>query len=144
MRFNGRWLQCDDGEFRPVIRGEILAADGKWRVLELLVDTGADRTVLTAEVLGILGLTPISTARQIGGLGGIVQSVWVSTQIRLTRDDGVKAAFRGEYVGCTDRDALDMSILGRDILDLFALVADRKQNVLALLAGQHRYSIEQG
>jgi hypothetical protein len=34
-----------------------------------------------------------------------------------------------------------MSILGRDILNLFALIADRKQNVLALLTGQHNYSI---
>lgn len=144
MRFNGDWLQCDDGVYRPVIRGEILTGVGDWHLLELLVDTGADRTVLTADVLGVLGLIPTQGAGQVGGLGGIVQTVTVSTQLRLTRDDGVKAAFRSEYVACADRDALDMSILGRDILDMFALVADRKQSVLALLAGQHHYSIEEG
>jgi predicted aspartyl protease len=144
MRFNGHWFQCDDGVSRPVIRGEIQTASGDWEFLELLIDTGADRTVLTADVLGVLGLPPTKAAGQIGGLGGIVQSVTVSTQMRLTRDDGVKAAFRSEYVACSDRDALDMSVLGRDILDMFALVVDRQQNVLALLAGQHRYSIEQG
>ncbi len=141
MRFNGRWFQCDDGVSRPVIRGEIQTANLEWEFLELLIDTGADRTVLSADVLGFLGLTPATSARQIGGLGGIAESVTVSTLLRLTRDDGVKAAFRSDYVACTSRDALDMSILGRDILEMFALIADRKQNVLALLAGQHSYSI---
>lgn len=143
MRFNGRWFQCDDGVFRPVIRGEILTADGDWEFLELLIDTGADRTVLSADVLGLLGLPAAKPTGQIGGLGGIVDAVKVSAQLRLARDDGVKAAFRSDYVACTDRDALDMSILGRDIADLFALIADRKQNVLALVAGQHSYTIVQ-
>ena len=30
MRFNGEWLQCDDGIIRPVIRAEILTSDGAW------------------------------------------------------------------------------------------------------------------
>jgi len=67
MRFNGRWFQCDDGVSRPVIRGEIQTANGDWEFLELLIDTGADRTVLSADVLGFLGLTPAISARQIGG-----------------------------------------------------------------------------
>ena len=50
MRFNGEWLQCDDGIIRPVIRAEILTGDGGWRVFELLIDTGADRTVISANV----------------------------------------------------------------------------------------------
>lgn len=141
MRFNGQWLQCNDGAFRPVMCGEILTGAGKWYPLESLVDTGADRTVLTADILEILNLTAVASARQLGGLGGVAQSLTVSTQLRLTRDDGVKVAFRSDYVACTSRDALDMSILGRDILEMFALIADRKQDVLALLAGQHSYSI---
>ena len=31
MRFNGEWLQCDDGIIRPVIRAEILTGYGAWR-----------------------------------------------------------------------------------------------------------------
>ena len=31
MRIDGQWLVCDDGVRRPVISGEIRAADGSWR-----------------------------------------------------------------------------------------------------------------
>lgn len=37
-----------------------------------------------------------------------------------------------------------MSVLGRDILELFALIADRSANVLAMLRGKHRYAIQSG
>ncbi len=40
MRFNGEWLQCDDGIVRPVLRAEIETNSGSWRALELLVDMG--------------------------------------------------------------------------------------------------------
>ena len=44
MRLDGQWLVCDDGVVRPVISGEIRAADGSWEKSEFLVDTGADRS----------------------------------------------------------------------------------------------------
>lgn len=115
MRFNGEWLQCDDGIVRPVIRAEILSGQNVWRAAELLVDTGADRTVFSANVLASLHLkTSKPRMPIIGGVGGLADSVTVSTQIRLTQDDNVVVAFRGEYAACTDHEALDMSILGRD------------------------------
>jgi predicted aspartyl protease len=55
---------------QPAIRGQILAADRSWRKLEFLVDTGADRTVLTAAALAQLGLRPITSDDGISGLGG--------------------------------------------------------------------------
>ena len=30
MRIDGEWFLCGDGKVRPVIRGELLAADGSW------------------------------------------------------------------------------------------------------------------
>jgi predicted aspartyl protease len=56
MRFDGQWLECDDGIVRPVIRAEVLAANREWRAVEFLVDTGADRTVMSANVLESLNL----------------------------------------------------------------------------------------
>jgi hypothetical protein len=143
MRFNGEWLQCDDGIERPVIRAEILSGRNVWRAAEFLVDTGADRTVFSANVLALLHLktskpqTPI-----IGGVGGLADSVTVSTQIRLTGDDNVVVAFRGDYAACTDHEALDMSILGRDIMDRFAVIADQRGDVVTMIAEPHRYKIE--
>lgn len=97
MLFSGEWYLCDDEVVRPVIRGEILAADGSWRAAEFLVDTGADRTVFSANALVALDLESREPKGGIGGVGGIVDSVVVATAIRLTREDGNKVVFRGRH-----------------------------------------------
>ncbi len=144
MRFDGEWLECDDGIVRPVIRAEILAGDGTWRSVELLVDTGADRTVISANVLESLDLAATEPRDRIGGVGGLVDSVNVRTQIRLTREDGQKVIFRSDYAACTDHEALDMTVLGRDLLEMFAVIVDRRADVVAIIGGQHRYTIHPG
>jgi len=144
MRFDGQWLQCDDDIVRPVIRAEILAGDDVWRALELLVDTGADRTVISANVLESLNLQTSEPRGQIGGVGGLVDSVTVSTEIRFTRDDGRKTAFLADYAACTGHEALDMSVLGRDVLDMFAVVVDRRADVVTIVGGDHHYIIRHG
>lgn len=63
MRIDGEWALFDDGVARPMISGEIQAADGSWVKFPFLVDTGADRTVLTAAALTQLGLPPITSLR---------------------------------------------------------------------------------
>ena len=143
MRFNGEWLQCDDGIVRPIIRAEVEANSGSWRAIELLVDTGADRTVLSANVLESLNVATIEPRDGIGGVGGLVDSVVVKTRIQLTHDDGLKATFRGEYAACVEHEALDMSVLGRDILEMFAVIVDRPSGVVTMLGGRHRYTIEE-
>lgn len=143
MQFDGEWLQCDDDVVRPIIRAEILGGNGAWRAFELLVDTGADRTVISANVLESLYLDATEPRARIGGVGGLVNSVSIVTQIRLMRNDGLPANFHGAYVACTDHYALDMSVLGRDILDMFALVVDRRSDVVAIVGGNHRYTIGQ-
>jgi hypothetical protein len=55
MRFDGVWRECDDGVVRPVIRGEVRAADGAWAPVPFLLDVGADRTVFSAAVFRMLG-----------------------------------------------------------------------------------------
>ena len=143
MRFDGEWVQCDDGIVRPVLEAEILAGDGSWRRLELLVDTGADRTVLSADVWLALDIEPTDKAVQLGGVGGLVPSVRFRSQFGFRRHDGKVAMFRGEYAACLEPDVLDMSVLGRDITDMFALIADKKNDRLTLIGGNHSYSIQQ-
>ena len=115
MRIDGEWLLCDDAALRPVIRGEILAGDGTWQRAEFLVDTGADRTVFSALVLASLRLQPIATQTRLGGVGGVVNSVVVETQVRLTREESGKVVLRGQYAAVTDLQALDMSVLGETL-----------------------------
>ena len=143
MRIDGQWLWCDDGIMRPVISGEILAGNGSWEKSEFLVDTGADRTVLSATILAKLGLQPLPIQEGISGLGGMADSVIVETQLRLTRENAGKVVFRGQYAAVTELEALDISVLGRDITRLFAVIVDRLHDVVCLLGQRHRYTIEQ-
>lgn len=143
MRIDGRWLLCDDGVVRPVIRGEVLSVGQSWEWIELLVDTGADRTVLTAADLAKLGPHRVAAEASISGLGGKAMSIIVETQIRLTHDGPGKVIFRGQFAAVTDLEALDISVLGSDVTGLFAVIADRPNKVVSLLAQRHRYSIVQ-
>ncbi len=142
MLFSGEWYLCDDRIMRPIIRGEIRAGDGSWRAVEFLLDTGADRTVFSANVLEALNLRSEEPGERIGGIGGIVDSVVVRTQIRLTREDDCKVIFRGEYAACIQQETLDMSVLGRDLLEMFAVIVDRSNDLVCLLGARHRYRIE--
>jgi hypothetical protein len=143
MRIDGEWLLFEDSVVRPVIRGEILDGDGLWRAAEFLVDSGADRTVFSASVLRALRLPPITTQEGVGGLGRVVRSVGVEIQIRLSREEGGnKVVLRGQYAAVTELEALEISVLGRDIISLFALIVDRPGDVVCLIGQRHRYVIE--
>jgi len=144
MRISGEWYLCDDSVMRPVIRGEVLASDGSWVRVPFLVDTGADRTVFSAAILALLRLHPVATQEHLGGLGGLAAAVMVETHIRLSREEEGKVVFRGQYAAVTEREALDMSVLGRDITGLFALIVDQPGNVICLLRQGHRYIIAPG
>ena len=142
MQILGEWYLCDDGVERPVIRGEVLGANGSWVHVELLVDSGADRTVFTADILTALGLPYAGEMTQLGGLGGAAEAVFVDTQIRLTNSEGGKVTFHGSYAAIPESLALDMSVLGRDVLSLFALIIDYPGRALCLLGPRHQYRIE--
>ncbi len=142
MRIDGEWLECDDGFVRPVIRGQVLNAHGNWEPVLLLVDTGADCTVLSAAILDVLGFEAGTTRERIGGIGGVTQSVEVATKIRLPRENGGVVVFRGRFAAFTQVEALEISVLGRDIMQMFAVIVDRPGSVVALVGQQHRYSIQ--
>lgn len=142
MLIAGEWYPCDDGVERPVLYGEVLSANSSWVKALFLVDTGADRTVLSADILSALAMQPTSTGERLAGVGGLVDSVAVETKIRLTTDGGGKVSLQGQYAAITQPEALDMSVLGRDITGLFAVVVDRPGNVVCLLGQQHVYRIE--
>ena len=143
MRIDGRWLVCDDGVRRPVISGEIRTADGSWEKSEFLVDTGADRTVFSAATLARLAFQPLAMPESLSGVGGMTAAVSVATWIRLTREDAGKVMFRGQYAAVTELEALDISVLGRDITRLFAVIVDWPHDVVCLVGQRHRYTVVQ-
>ena len=141
MRVDGQWNLCDDGVIRPVFAGEILLNDGTWLRVPFLGDTGADRTVISADVYRRLDAIPRPTAERLIGIGGDAASVVISARIRMTRETGESIYFTGEFAAFTDDATTDMSVMGRDITNLFALITDRPKNVVCLLGSGHDYVI---
>jgi hypothetical protein len=141
MRIDGEWFVCDDGLTRPVIRGEILNAAADWEPALFLVDTGADRTVFSAALRDVLGFAATEDKTQLGGIGGIVETVEIATRIRLPCNDGTSATFRGRYPAFAQLESLDICVLGRDIMQMFAVIVDQSADVVAMLRPTHRYTI---
>jgi hypothetical protein len=74
-------------------------------------------------------------------LGGLAEAIYFETQIQLTRDGGGKVSFRGSYAAVVKDEALDFSVLGRDILSLFAVIINDPQRTVCLLSQCHSYII---
>lgn len=143
MRINGEWLLSDDSVVRPIIRGRVQNSTGEYVVAEFLLDIGADRTVLNADILAQLGLPLLETKESLSGLGGETDWVEIETRLLLTRDNGTLVVFNSRWAAVTEPTALDLSVLGRDLTDLFAVIIDRPQQIVCLLRDRHRYTIVQ-
>ena len=101
MLIVGEWQVGDDGTTRPVVRATVLGLDGNPVAEDFLVDSGADRTVLSAAVLERLHL-PVRRGQSslaLSGIGGESAFVLVNTVIVMIRDDGGAVRIRGEVAG---------------------------------------------
>ena len=67
----------------------------------------------------------------------------VETVIELWRETGATVAFRGQFTAVTDAEALEINVLGRDIIDLFSVIIDRPGKVVCLLSQKHHYTVIQ-
>ena len=144
MHIPGHWLEADDGETRPVLRARVGPPGENHLVLcPFLVDTGADHTVLSAEVTLAAGLPTRPSARRIGGVGGVVEMVEVFVRLGFRTIDDAWVSVEVECFAFAADGATDMPILGRDVLDLFALVVDKPGDVVCLVRDRHRYVIQE-
>ena len=134
MRANGVWLLGDDGTTRPIFFAEVAGSRGHWVKIAMLADPGADRTVFSRDAFARLQFPPSPSADRLAGIGGISEAVSFVSQIRIRRIDGVALTFRGEFAATLSSSALDISLLGRDITNLFALVVDRPGEAVCLLS----------
>lgn len=108
-----------------------------------LVDTGADKSVFSADVLRILNLPFLSPDIEISGVGNdLVDSVAVETIIRFQNKADKFVNFNGKFNAVVSLEALDFCVLGRDILRNFAVIIDEPNQTLVLLAQNHFYEIK--
>lgn len=141
MRVDGEWYPCDDGLVRPVVYARVRTGDGSWCPLPLLVDSGADQSIFAPEVLGDLRHTLEPSDRDAIGVGGRVDISLIETTIRLHCHDGTAVSFTGRFGALTQTGALETSVLGRDILDFFALILDRGNDAVILINQRHQYRV---
>ncbi|MFT3878304.1 MAG: aspartyl protease family protein [Gemmatales bacterium] len=142
MRIDGHWLLCQDGALRRVIKVEVESVSKELIEMDFLVDTGADRTVLSAIALFDLGLPAVANNELLlTGIGGHLEMVEIETALVFTADGNRPITFRSRFAAVTSFGALDMSIIGRDILNRFALIMDRTGDTICLLGQRHRYAI---
>jgi Retroviral aspartyl protease len=143
MRFDGFWALGTDRILRPVLKGFVLDADGDLEDVIFMLDTGADRTVFAAETLKVLGKAwPELNNFQLEGVGGSTSVVSVDEVICFLNESTEPIPFRGPFLGFTDPNALEISILGRDLLNHFAVIVDRQADRVALLTKQTQYTIK--
>jgi len=143
MQITGEWSVCDDGITRPTLLAKVQDAAGQFQEERFLIDTGADRTVLSARLLQQLGV-PIQASPpswQLQGVGGAGAFVTLPSVLEFIRDGGSSIHIRGTWAAFTSLTATDFSILGRDILDLFDLIVSRSRQEILLLTGHHRYAV---
>jgi hypothetical protein len=113
MRVVGMWMPCDDGAVRPVIECLVTGSGARQVDEHFFVDSCADCTVLSADLLKRLNLTGKPPPRHLAlkGISGAGSYVVVNTVVEFLRaEDGI----RGEMAAFTDPTATDFSILGRD------------------------------
>jgi len=144
MRIVGEWRLCDDAVTRPALRARVQAADGAYHVEVFLVDSCADRTVFSENLLSRLGFPTIPAPGDLilQGISGTCGFVLVKTVIELAHDDAGPVRLRGEFAAFTDPTATDLSILGRDVLNHFDVILSRRRNDVLLLAPNHQYRVE--
>jgi hypothetical protein len=63
--------------------------------------------------------------------------------MRLTYAGTGKVVFRGQFAAVIELEAPDISVLGRDITDVFTVIVDRQRDVICLLGQRHYYTIQQ-
>jgi hypothetical protein len=144
MLISGAWTVDDDGVTRPYLYGEVRRADGTWREVAFLLDSGADQTVFIAPIFDDLGYSLPEAVGALHGFGGVGASVEFATSLRFQRDNGSNVTFNGSFAASVTPSALDTCALGREILNLFAVIVDRPGNAVLLLHPPHRYAIQAG
>lgn len=135
MHIEGRWLAGADGVDRPVFDGYIAAPGGVLLPLSLLIDTGADLTVLSPSVAEqLVGVVqPTRTDTLAGGVGGTQQLYELAVDLLLPTTMGQRARIRGPLPVILAPGSLELSVIGRNLLDQFTLIYSRPSGTLLLL-----------
>ena len=142
MIFQGRY-ENEAGIFRPYISADVLSPANEWVMVDFLVDTGADETFLDFTFIKKFNIDTngIDVKDDVGGVGGSgVPYFQIESQLKLISQGGTKI-FNGKINLFLDPHSSEVPLLGRDVLDNFVIIFDRKQNSILLLDQEEKYKI---
>lgn len=140
MQARGEWRETAKTVPRPYLHAHIEAHDGSWVDCTFLLDSGADDTVLTADVGRQLGLPLSPATKQLGGIGGAVETREVATRLRITGEAGERFQPVGVFAVFVD-DTLGECILGYNVLMHFAVILDKPADAVRLIRAPSRYTV---
>ena len=134
MIFQGRY-ENDAGIFRPYISADVLSMSNEWVTVDFLIDSGADETFLDFIFIKKFNIDTkgIDVKDDVGGVGGSgVPYFQIDSALKLFSPGGTKV-FKGKINVFLDPHSSEVPLLGRDILDNFVVIFDRKKNSILLL-----------
>jgi len=143
MRIDGAWIPDSGGVLWPAVRAELLDGAGHWVRCTFHIDSGAELTLLSADVCQRLGLPLQPTTNELHGVGGSIETARIETTIRFVQFDGSPATVRHTFEAALDPAAVECSLLGMDVLRAFAVILDRRSQFVSFLSGRHRYLIQE-
>lgn len=143
MIFHGSY-RFHRGAYRPFITAWVLSTQRKWIKTSFLVDTGADETFLLQRSIAVLGIdtTSLDVRTDVGGIGGtdVPYFQWQS-RLLLKSLSGQRRLFGGEMNVFLDPHAARFPVLGRDVLDRFVVIFDRRSNLVLLIGEPDGYKV---
>lgn len=142
MQLRGEWYECDDHVLRPTIRAEVHWADGVAYDVRFLVDTAADCTALSAELVpGLPAAQPPPPHLTLSGIGGRAAFGVVSCTLAFPRPGAVPITIRGQLAVFAEPGAIDMCVLGRDVMSYFDLIVSWRHDTVLLVGGNDRFAV---
>lgn len=142
MIFQGRY-ENEAGIFRPYISADVLSPANEWVDVDFLVAPGADETFLDFCFIREFNIETkgIDVKDDVGGVGGSgVPYFQIDSALKLISSGGTKV-FKGKINVFLDPHSSEVPLLGRDVLDNFVVIFDRKQSSILLLDEEEQYKI---
>jgi len=142
MIVKGRYVNVA-GFHRPFVALSLLSSSGAWVAIPFLVDSGADATFLDHSCIDYLGIdvSSLPIKDDAGGVSSQLSYYEFPVQLRLEGESGAAKVFAGSIGILTDPAASDTPILGRDVLDHFAIIFDRRRNLVLLITEPDDYQV---
>ena len=129
MKIDGYWQPAIDNPqmLRPVVEAKILTPNDV-HTTWLMIDTGADRTVLGSAFADALRVYQQADDQMLLSAGGVIQSYTADFQIVLPDVAGRGIRFNLQGVVLIDSYQANTHLLGRDILNYFAVIGSHGQS----------------